>query len=405
MEASLYEDPVFDSAAAAQFDRSPSWGPAARIEAAQGLTLLCRHSDYATPEVFEAVERLSKDAVPAVRFQVVRAANAMYNTARDLMWRILERVCHDEASNGVLLGASTPLGRLAGAHPDPVADLAIAILSRLGNSEESKAAREACVAIISGLYFWQNQQQCSVIMETLTKDPARNYTELHRAIADTRRFLTHRPVDPANEQEDAIRLRAINFLKATMPSCRRQLDEIAHAYPGLAFEEWPEEAQQRGRSLAQLIDLVGMEIYFASGAFQGRARDARGTERELTDGERNRFFFETTPILQELAQTGLPSVAHHLLETLEVLIPTNPAGVFRLVADVVRGARAGGYQYESLAVTLTVRLVERYLADHRFLLREDANCRRGLLDILDTFVEAGWPAARQLTYRLEEIWR
>jgi hypothetical protein len=52
-----------------------------------------------------------------------------------------------------------------------------------------------------------------------------------------------------------------------------------------------------------------------------------------------------------------------------------------------------------------VKLVERYLAEHRALFREDAACRQALLEMLDIFVKAGWPAARQLTYRLDEVFR
>jgi hypothetical protein len=38
-------------------------------------------------------------------------------------------------------------------------------------------------------------------------------------------------------------------------------------------------------------------------------------------------------------------------------------------------------------------------------LQESEECRRVLIEILDTFVEAGWPSARRLTYRIEEIFR
>jgi hypothetical protein len=71
---------------------------------------------------------------------------------------------------------------------------------------------------------------------------------------------------------------------------------------------------------------------------------------------------------------------------------------------IAAGAKAG-YQYESLAADLMVRLVERYLADYRPLLRQSDECRRRLVDILDTFVSAGWPSARRLSYRLEDIFR
>ena len=49
------------------------------------------------------------------------------------------------------------------------------------------------------------------------------------------------------------------------------------------------------------------------------------------------------------------------------------------------------------------------LADHRDLFRSDAGqeseCLTLLLKVFDLFVEAGWAEARQLTHRLEEIYR
>jgi hypothetical protein len=106
-----------------------------------------------------------------------------------------------------------------------------------------------------------------------------------------------------------------------------------------------------------------------------------------------------------LADVGLPSLTHHLLETLESFVVIDPRGVFLRIGRVVRSGERGGYQYEQVAVDLLVRLVERYLAEYRTLLREDERCRRTLLEILDIFVRAGWPSARRLTYRLDEIFR
>lgn len=71
----------------------------------------------------------------------------------------------------------------------------------------------------------------------------------------------------------------------------------------------------------------------------------------------------------------------------------------------MRDGERRGYQYESLGVKLIVALVERYLADYRVVLQDSQECQRDLLEILDTFVKAGWPGARRLTYRLEEIFR
>lgn len=51
-----------------------------------------------------------------------------------------------------------------------------------------------------------------------------------------------------------------------------------------------------------------------------------------------------------------------------------------------------------------VRIVEQYLADYRSVF-VDKDRLNDLLDCLDVFVRAGWPAAQSLTFKLGEIWR
>jgi hypothetical protein len=72
-------------------------------------------------------------------------------------------------------------------------------------------------------------------------------------------------------------------------------------------------------------------------------------------------------------------------------------------------AAPGFLVLDALAVGAVVELIERALADHREIFRdgsdEERDCLEALLRVLDLFVEAGWPQARQLTHRLEEIHR
>lgn len=82
-----------------------------------------------------------------------------------------------------------------------------------------------------------------------------------------------------------------------------------------------------------------------------------------------------------------------------------PISVFEKIGKIVSIAQQGGYQYESLAADLIVKIIERYLAEYRWVFRENEKCQRTLMKILDIFVNAGWPSARRLTYRLEEIYR
>jgi hypothetical protein len=232
-----------------------------------------------------------------------------------------------------------------------------------------------------------------------------NLDEAQDILRHFRASLTHGPVDTPDPQQEAIRQRTFDLLKRFLDAARNSLRNIQAAHIHVSFNSWPESEQENAQTLAQLINYIGQEIYFASGAYDLRKQGGAGNQNQLTHEERERFYREAGSILDSLAEVGLPSLAHHLLETLEAFIPFDPEGVFLQVGQVIRGAEKEGYQYESLAVDLMVRLVEQYLAEYRVVLRENEECRRTLLEVLDIFVKAGWPSARRLTYRLEEIFR
>jgi hypothetical protein len=97
-------------------------------------------------------------------------------------------------------------------------------------------------------------------------------------------------------------------------------------------------------------------------------------------------------------------LSYHLIQALEVFIPIDPPGVFTLIVQSVRASEKGGSSLEPMSANLIVRIVERYLADHREVFA-DPDRVNDLVDSLDVFVRAGWPEAQSLTFRLGEIWR
>jgi hypothetical protein len=54
-----------------------------------------------------------------------------------------------------------------------------------------------------------------------------------------------------------------------------------------------------------------------------------------------------------------------------------------------------GYQFDAMAIGQFVLFAERLLADYKSLLREDENAL-SFAEILDVFVDAGWPQATQI---------
>ncbi|MEW6107439.1 MAG: hypothetical protein AB1563_13965, partial [Bacillota bacterium] len=149
LEASYNAEPIHDPEYDAQFDEFPSWGsPAARVDAAEGLVALARHPGCASAEVLEAIERLSTDPVPAVRFQIASHLTALYHTVPELMWGIIERLCREEKSCGVLAGLlNGTLGRFASAQLDRVAGLTKEVFERVSEAPGASKIREQCIHI------------------------------------------------------------------------------------------------------------------------------------------------------------------------------------------------------------------------------------------------------------------
>jgi len=406
LEASGYPDPVQDTQYDAHFDEHPSWGsPAARIDAARGLIILAHHPTCATPDVLIAIVKLSNDPVPAVRYQISSCINALYRTSPEPMWQIIKRMAEQEESRGVLQGLlSWPLKRLAGIEPDCVAAVTKTIFDRITEGPGANEVRELCVGIFMGLYIWQDHQLSQDVVREIVSHPAVYPTEVTQILGQLRDAVTHGPTDPSDPQADAVRKRALGLFVRLLHSSKAQLKELDDRYAEVSFNEWLPADQETAKSMMHLLDRIGIEVYFASGVYDAERQGNTYGERGISPKSR-RFYLEGGMILDALADIALPSITHHLVKTLKYFIPSNPSEVFLRIHRAVLAGQQGGYQYESMASEIIVQLVERYLAEYRALLQEDADCRRALVEVLDVFVKAGWPSARKLVYRLEEIFR
>jgi hypothetical protein len=153
-------------------------------------------------------------------------------------------------------------------------------------------------------------------------------------------------------------------------------------------------------ALASFQRLIwGMSVYFSTGAF----RHGDNKPAPLASQSAAIFLHEAAPILRLIGQHGGPHTVYYLIQLLEELIEADPAGVFDLIAvAVLQGGRETGYQFEHMGADLLVKLVGRFLADHKEIF-DDPSRRIALVDTLEVFVGAGWPSVRRLFYRLPEL--
>lgn len=404
--AAQSESPEHGPGDDAQFDEHPSWGsPAPRIEAASGLILLAASEGCATPDVVEAVRRLSSDDLPAVRFQIASRLSALYRSARPVMWEVVERLARQDPSRGVLQGLiGGALQPLAGTDPTRVAALTQGIFDRVVEGPGARTVRKLCTGIFTGLFVWRAEPLCEGIVLRIAREPGSYPEEAHDVLFSLREALLHGPTEVPDPKADGVRRRALQIMLDLLRTSTSAIRSLEEKYTATPFDEWPEESKQKAKGLAHLVDGLAREVYFGSGAFDAEQRQRQDVKHAVSP-ESERFYREASAILDELSELAFPSATHQVLESLQHFVTVDPRGVFLRIGHVIRAGKRGNYQYEGLAADLIVKLIERYLAEYRFVLREDPDCRRVLVEVLDTFVRVGWPAASRLTYRLEEIFR
>ena len=397
LEAGKHSLPISEGDADESFGY-PSWSePAPRVYAAEGLMAILRQTSCENPDVLAAVERLSVDSTSSVRFKIAIWLLVRYVRDPDWTWMMIERKARDR-SLGVLRGlVDDPLSRLRFEDPARVAKITIGIREAVADAPDRKRLTNSCVAILGGLFVWGRDATASAVVDRLADDPIGHLEEVSHLVRGFREVLLIGAVDPPDPDADEARRRVWSFLlrvtKGAAAEFRRGVDQKGDTHR--VTEDPPTEDQMKG--LGHLLDSVGSNLYFVSGAHDDDGAPGQQVLRRL--------YSESREVIDELAKAGLPPLSHHLLETLEVLVPVDPRGVFSRIARVVHGGRKGGYQFDSLADAAIVRLVNRYLADHRDLFQRDEEARQQLVRVLDTFVEAGSEGARRLSYGLDSIFR
>jgi len=382
-----------------QFDKgTPGWGvPSGRIDAARALLLLSRDPQLAGSDLFASVDDLAKDEHPAVRWMVAYNLGLARHADPERVWQLVTHIAEHEPSAQVIETLLHPLARFLDERLDDVATIIRGIYDREIADRRHEALVRALTSFLIQLWVWRGHLSGRKLIDEWVEDILPNAGVAHSTFYELRQPVTH-GTDGADDS--AIRHRAI----AVWADLSRAASDAFHAAePAIrAGEEQSPERTVQLSDVARLLDASATELYFGSGAY---AEQKSEREEPLPGSVRRRFYREGSRILDVLAPVGLPSIAHHLLQTLGAYVAIDPRGILLRVGEVLDAGRRWGYQLEGLAEQEFVRLVELYLASHRDLLLGDRESRQVLINSLNGFVEAGWPSARRLLYGLDDMFR
>jgi hypothetical protein len=376
---------------------SAAWSPAPRNEAAQALPWLTHFSE--DQEALAAIQKLARDLVPSVRFLLACELWRLMEHMPGAMWVIFDELADKEENGVVLQGITVSLWNLIRKDKERSLTLIQKLLKRLSEeTDDEEKARAALICMVVDYAVGSGDQWAEETIAQWQGSPVEYSASVSTA---GHRLIEHIKPQHGGAQLEQARSLLLNHLDAVangLCSLRKMDADIPQ-----------EEMQKKWRLLYGVIDDVVMRIYFAADIDPSLRQR---TEHPLTDEQRVKYFYDALPILEKVLsfgkqpQTGmlLAPTAHHFMELLNGILRYDPRLALRMAAEVVSCSKRFSYNLDSMAMSEIVKLVESILADHREQVQEDASIKN-LLELLDAFVEAGWPEALNLVWRLDEIYR
>jgi hypothetical protein len=392
----IHDEPMPDAEADAKWT-SAAWSPAPRNSAAQALPWIAAFE--ADEPVIAAIKKLAFDPVPSVRFLVASELWRLGKRAADTMWTLIETLVANEV-NEVVLGAVARSLSYAW-RLDKTRSLALVFsLLRKPHQEHEDTVEfwHDVVRIITDFAVWENESSVTDVFRMWLAAPTTYKAELATS--------GHRLIDYIRPQQARTSFeKARELLIEHLDSAARGLIELQQ----VAVKEGTPPPAKSWRELYGIIDEAVLRIYFAADV---EPNLRQRSEYPLDDITRPKFFRDALPILEKILSFGklpeagvlLAPTAHHFMELLNGVLKYDPQLVLRLAADVIESSKRYDYNLDGMAMKEVVKLVESLLADYREDIQDDKSVTY-LLNVLDAFVEAGWPDALNLVWRLDEIYR
>lgn len=380
---------------------SPSWSPAPRNEAAQGLPWLAACKRDA--KIVEAIKGLVHDKVPSVRYLITRELFHISVKAPEDFWYLVEDIAEHETNRVVQEALCHTLSYVATREEDKTTKVLDRLYARVLSPEEDSNFLDSLISLIMGFVLVRRNTRATKIADAFLEEPIRLAKPLKHATFDALTYITPKKLDCAKDREAAGM--AIGWLTKAIDAAARGIKKL-RAIPN---EQWNEGTKSKLIDVYDVIDEIIMRLHFAADV-----RSDLGDKKEeaVSDEQRENFYFKVKPLLELVLAFALDKengimfapTAQYFMELLNGVITCDPKGVLHMAAQIAESSKAARFNADSLAVHEVVKLVEAILADYRSEVR-DGESLKDLLNLLDIFAEAGWPDALRLVWRLDEIFR
>jgi hypothetical protein len=381
----------------------PSWSPAPRTEAAQGLPWLALRAPDA--DLMAAIERLINDPKPSVRFLTVTGLFRLIEKSPDVFWSLAAHIADTEQNAVVLDALCHTLSYVAVRDEPRTVEVLDKLFERnLDTDSDLKVLNDAIPTVV-GLALARQNEWAIKTLDVFLGSPLVWAKHLRSCVFNALTFITPQRLDdskniPAIEN-------AVSWLLRAIEGAAQGVKEILEA---VSEHGWDEASQQKLRDVYGIVDEVVMRLYFSA-----KIKDdmhLHDDHEVATHEQRRKYYFMIKPLLEQILAFALSKgngvmfapTAHHFMKLLNGVLRYDPQGVLHFATGVAESSEPTGYNLDPMAVTEVVRLVEAVLADYRYEVR-DGQPLQDLMSLLDIFAKTGSAEALQLVWRLDEIFR
>lgn len=388
----------------AQFpNKSDGEGGASEVtrESLAGLVLNLARVDSAVATRFaDMISGFAHDEGVFVRNAVAARLHYLWDSNRDLAWKLADYFASNEVNTYVLINVGSFGSRLMGADLDGAQTLVLGLVARVDGFAEPARSEvlDQFGSIVFRLWTRHGQQEAREVLDHWLAS-----RDAYKGALGGGAFSIRWGLTVAYESEDPGQIsaskRCLALAYEIIDRAATGLETYIAAEPATRTPDMDKSAS----SDAMLLDKMASQFLFAVGPTEIREG---GEPRTLLSAQsRQAFVSDNARTFMRIGDAGTPKTIYYLLQLMEFLAPSNPALVFDIVAHAVTGGgRAHSFQMESLGAARFVKLVGSMIADHRVIFEEQQR-RLTLVEILELFVEVGWPDARRLLYKLPEALR
>lgn len=379
-------------------DSVRAYSPTPRIESSGALLNLIRYEW--DEELLTLIVQGSKDKTAIVRFEVLRNLSWIWAMYKETFWEIISDRIKNEKDNMTLSLIISAIFKTDIIEEDRenVEKTIVEAEEHLVNAIDKNSFKDNYVNLLLYLITKHNNKVARKIV-----DDNISVVNFSRVII-ARIFEIIDPKYPNNNYTESGSLHLVLFdiLKKITES---NLDALIE----LDLEKLTQDSIEKERIM--LNDLIVSRVFFA---LDIRDRIINRDPLKPTLSKKRAFYEFIKPILELIVSRTsddkgiiLAHTAHYFTQMINGIInfyPENAETFLRWIYEITKLSMITGYHFDKFAMDEAVRFTEKILADHKNILIENENMDY-LVQLLNIYIESGWPDALESLWKLDEAFR